>query len=372
MRFQVVLITSALCGMASFAQSLDIAGISEKVAEGLKARDASAAAFGQGNQEEGAKLAETSTKLLREARAEYEANGAGESDDPDALMAYADVLNELGDYDLAEKSLLRAVSIDPEIASAWFKLGQTEGKLGPRAESRAIRALRRAAAIEPKTDITVQANASLGALYQQSGLFDFAREAYERALEQDPTHVGSKLAIASLDAREGKMVKAKAAYDSVEKASSDYAPFITRTLGVALEEFSQSRRWLDDTAESHLAYAELLVRAGRLPEAYWPLNRSLKLNDQDYVGWNLMGSILRSMGQTKGARDAFGKSLALNANQPRTTQVIAELDKELAATASAPAPTEGQAPNPPTTPESPVQTGASAPSPPPSAPASGQ
>lgn len=342
-RSAIVLILASIC--ISSAENLDVAGINSKVQEGLKAREASAAAFAQGKEEEGASLAAKSAELLEQARTEYEALGAAESSDIGVLFGYADTLNELGDFDLAEKALLRAVAADPESAEAWFKLGQTEGKLGPRGESRGIRALRRAVAIEPKSGITVQANASLGALYQQSGLFELARDAYQRALDQDPAHAGSKLAVASLDAREGKMVKAKEAYDSIANASSDYGPFIAQTLSVALDEFEQSRRWLDDTAEAHFAYAELLVRAGRLPDAFWPLSRALKLDDQNYVGWNLMGSILRSLGQTKGARDAFARSLALNADQPRTAQALGELEKELADPSQSSAPQNAQSPN---------------------------
>lgn len=324
-----LLITASICITTAYAQRADVSALQAKVAEGLKARDASAAAFAQGQADEGRKLGETSVTLLREARGAYDALGAAESNDFDTLMAYADLLVEQGDHDLAEKVLLRAIDIDRESAKAWLKLGQTEARLGPRSETRAIRSLRQAAAIEPKSEATVQANASLGALYQQAGLYDFARETYAKALEQDPNHVGSKLAIAALDARGGDMVKANKAYEEVEKNSVEYGAFIKNTLSIALRDFEQSRRWLDDTAETHLAYAELLVRAERLQDAIWPLNRSLKLDDSNYVAWNLMGSALRVMNQLKPARDAFAKSLALNADQPRTREAINALDQAL-------------------------------------------
>ena len=322
-------LSAVLCVSPVLGQSAEVTALQAKVAEGLKARDASAAAFTQGQADEGRTLGETSAKLLREARDAYDAMGAAESNDFELLMAYAALLVEQGDHDLAEKTLLRAVDVDRESAQAWLKLGQTESRLGPRSETRAIRSLRQAAAIEPKSDATVQAYASLGALYQQAGLYDFARETYAKALEQDPNHVGSKLAIAALDARDGDMVKANKAYQEVEKNSADYGAFIQNTLSIALQDFEQSRRWLNDTAESHLAYAELLVRSERLQDAIWPLNRSLKLDDTNYVAWNLMGSALRVMNQLKPARDAFAKSLALNADQPRTREAIDALDKSI-------------------------------------------
>ncbi len=348
MRTCLTLIVATVSLAAAYAQDADTASIQAKVAEGIKTRDASVAAFAQGQADEGRKLGETSVTLLREAREAYDAMGAAESNDFGVLVAYADLLVEQGDHDLAEKALLRAVDVDRESAQAWLKLGQTESRLGPRSETRAILSLRQAAAIEPKSEATVQAYASLGALYQQAGLYDFARETYAKALEQDPNHVGSKLAIAALDARDGDMVKANTAYGEVEKNSADYGGFIQNTLSIALQDFEQSRRWLDDTAESHLAYAELLVRAERLQDAIWPLNRSLKIDESNYVAWNLMGSALRAMNQLKPARDAFAKSLALNADQPRTREAIDAIDKVLPA-APTPTPQPTQDAQPPAT-----------------------
>ncbi|MBM3289459.1 MAG: hypothetical protein FJY92_04840 [Candidatus Hydrogenedentes bacterium] len=334
--FSAIVVVLALGALAAFAAELDREGIKSKVEDAVKARDAGARAAAEGKADEAKQLAETSARLFDEARAGYASLRAGESDDVSLLIDYADSLSATGDYDLAEKPLLRAVAIDRENAAAWLKLGQTEGQLGPSSESRAIRSLRRAAEIEPKTAVTVQANASLGAMYQQSGLYDFAREAYAKALEQQPDHVGATLAIAALDAREGQMVKAKAAYDAVGEKAMQYASFVERTLGMALADFDQSRRLLEDTAEMHLAYAELLARAGRLSDSYWPLNRALKLDGTNYVAWNLMGSVLRTMGNLSAARNAFEKSLALNADQPRTRDAIADVDQALAASGAQP------------------------------------
>lgn len=311
------------------AQPLDVAGIRGKVEEASKARRASEAAYAENKPDEGRRLLEEAQKLLNEARAEYEAIGAPHSDDPKLLTDYADLLLGSGDYDLAEQVLLRAVKANPEDAAVWLKLGQTQAALGPKSESRAILSLRKAVSIEPKTKSTVQANASLGALYQESGLYEFAREAYLKAIAQDPEHIGSKLALASLDAREGEMVKANEAYESIESQTAEYAPFIKRTLGPALNGFAQSRRWLPDTAEMHLAYAELLIRADRLEESFWPLNRSLKLDDKNYIAWNLMGSVMRGMNRLRGSREAFMRSLELNPDQPRTREALTELDRQL-------------------------------------------
>ena len=358
-RTVALLLTTA--SFAAFGVELDPAGIKAKVDDARKARDASMRAFAQDKADEGKKLAESSTAAFNEAKEEYDSIHAAESSDPAVLIDYSDLLNETGDVDLAEKALLRAISIDSENASAWLKLGQTEAKLGPRAESHAILALRRAAGFEPKSDVTVQANAGLGVMYQQAGLYDLSREAFTKALAQDPNHAISKIAIASLDAREGKMAKAKAAYDSLgDDTMQQYGPFVEQNLRLALNDFERLRRSLDDTAEAHLAYAELLVRAGRFQDCYGPLARALKLDDKNYISWNLMGSVLRAQDKNAEALDAFRKSLALNADQPRTRDAIAELEKVVttpaatppAATANEPAaaPPVTAAPPPPASP----------------------
>lgn len=338
----VLLLVAGFAGQFAYAQLLDAAGIRDKVEEASKARRASEAAYAENKPDEGRRLLQNAQKLLSEARADFEAIGARHSNDPKLLTDYADLLIGAGDYDLAEQVLLRAVKIDPEDAAIWLKLGQTQAALGPKSESRAIRSLRKAASIEPKTKSTVQANASLGALYQESGLYEFARESYLKAIAQDPEHMGSKLALASLDAREGKMVKANEAYESIESQTTEYAPFIKRTLGPALDGFAQSRRWLPDTAEMHLAYAELLIRADRLEESFWPLNRSLKIDDKNYIAWNLMGSVMRGMNRLKGSREAFMRSLELNPDQPRTREALTELDRQLSESGASGAPA-GQA-----------------------------
>ncbi|MDZ4859287.1 MAG: tetratricopeptide repeat protein, partial [Candidatus Hydrogenedentes bacterium] len=257
-----------------YGQDFGVSGIKANVEEAFRARQASADAFAQGNAEEGQSQAQRSASLFREARASYESMRADESVDVGVLVDYAGLLNEMEDYDLAENALLRAAAIAPGDAAVWLKLGQTQAALGPASESRAIRSLRRAADIEPSSQSTVEAHASLGALYQQAGLYEFAREAFNEALELDPDHIGSRLTIASLDAREGKMVEAEAAFDSIEALSPEHGGYIKRTLGPSLDEFAASRRWLPDTADAHFAYAKLLVRVDRIEDSVWPLLRS--------------------------------------------------------------------------------------------------
>jgi len=308
------------------AQTPSVEEIKAKVEEAYRTRDAANDAFAKENAEEGQKLNLRAAELFREARRDYEQINAAESSDTGLILDYVKLLNDMGDYDLSEKAMLRAAKIAPDDAAVWLLLGQTQAALGPASELFAIRSLRRATEIEPTSSATVDAYASLGALYQQAGLYEFSREAFTETLKLDPGHVGAKLTVASLNAREGKMAAAEEAFDSVESLSSDHGAYIRSTLGPALNAFEDSRRWLPDTAAEHFAYAKLLVRVDRLQDCIWPLGRAVKLDDQNYAAWNLYGSVYRSMNRNRGAREAFMRSLELNPDQPRTRQALDELD----------------------------------------------
>jgi Flp pilus assembly protein TadD len=214
--------------------------------------------------------------------------------------------------------------VDRENASAWFALGQAQLAQGPTRRANAIQSLKQAIEVQPSGDVAPLAHATLGGLFIEIGLYDFARENLDKALELSPNHSGAKIALASLDLRDGQPAKASSALDSLGVAP-ELQVFMQHTLARALADFDNSRRWMPDTVENHLAYGKLLIRVGRLNDAVWPLKRALRLKSDDFVAWNLYGSVLREINQVEEARAAFQKSLEINADQPRTRQVLQEL-----------------------------------------------
>ncbi|MDZ4860566.1 MAG: hypothetical protein SGI88_16440, partial [Candidatus Hydrogenedentes bacterium] len=54
--------------------------------------------------------------------------------------------------------------------------------------------------------------------------------------------------------------------------------------------------------------------------------RSLRIDGKNFAALNLMGSVYRGLNRLRGAREAFMRSLELNADQPRTRQALDELD----------------------------------------------
>ena len=226
-------------------------------------------------------------RLLREARDLYSEAGAAEAGDPELLSEYARLLERTDDPDLAAAVLTRLTSLSPDDAKAWVRLGTALSRLGDPEVLDAKRAFDRALSLEADPTVRGQAYAGLGHLYYELGLFVAADT-----------------------------------LDNVGGALAPYSVLLQEYLVRALADFDLNRVWFPDAAPFHLAYAKLLYRAGRLSEAMGILDRSLELNDENYVSWNLLGSFRNQVGDSEGAREAFMRSLALNPKQPRTRQTL--------------------------------------------------
>ncbi|MBX7257173.1 MAG: tetratricopeptide repeat protein [Candidatus Hydrogenedentes bacterium] len=270
---------------------------------------------------------DASVQLQQSARDLFDQAGAATSDDFDLLLEYARLLSAMEDFDLAEAAVTRAVALRPDDALAWTILGETQSALGGAKSKDALKSLQKAISLGPEPETAARSLASLGALYQEMGLYDFARESLTKALEVKKDHRGAIIALASLDLRNGDVAKASDALDALGTIP-ELQPFLQHTIEGGLADFEASRRWMPDLPENHLAYAKLLTRVGRVAEAMWPLRRCVKLQPDNYVAWNLLGSVYRGMNRIAEAQEAFGKSLSVNPDQPRTKQVLDELAKE--------------------------------------------
>lgn len=312
---------------ANAAALSEAASLYEQAGQEQTALNAAAA---QGDEASMRQHAEKLNDLLQQARQAYDSAGAASADDPDVLDTYARLLNEMGDYDLAEQARLRAVALGPENAQRWFALGETQGLLGAQGANRAVRSLRKALSLSDDPETNSRIHAALGAIFLQEGLYALSRESLEAALKEKPDHIGAAITLASLDVREGKIGAASARLDSMGEIPPGSLDLLQRSMSNALNDFDRSRRWMDDTAANHLAYAKLLVRAGRFQDCPLPLERAAQLNPSDVVTWNLLGSVYRGLNHVEGARRAFEKSLAINPDQPRTQEALRELGADAA------------------------------------------
>lgn len=268
------------------------------------------------------------TELRREARDMFNHAGAGETEDMALLIEYASLLEQTADYDLAAKALERAVSSDPT-PELWLRLGSSLSRLSEASASDAIAALNECLLLNPDDTVRVACISKLGELYFRLGLFEIATKRFGEVIEVDDSNVPARVYISALAVREGQMLHASTMLDAMGRLDPAADALLRQSLNQALLDFERGRLWFPDASPDHFAYGKLLFRVGRLPECALALERSLSLDSQNYVGWNILGSVTMQMGDTVRSREAFGESIRVNPDQPRTRDVIKQLDAEL-------------------------------------------
>ena len=322
----LLLLTSAACGK----RAEEWAAGSERM--DLYRQEMTAVAAAQQAQDGAAyaKHQDAAQTNLREARRIFEQSKAGESKDPDVLVDYAEVLFNQGDFDLAADAWRSATQTKSGKTNPWFwfQLGRSLSALeGESYNLEAVEALRKAMALNPEPAGMANAQAVLGRVYWRLGLYDLAESNLAEAAQRAPGDLGIVAMLATLRVRDGHVREAADAFDAMGFAPPEY----TVLLESALDDFAQRREWFTDTAEDHLAYAKLLVRLARFGDAMAPLERSLKLDPDNVVAWNLLGSINRQRGDTDAARVAFQRSLDVDPDQPRTRAALDALAPEASA-----------------------------------------
>ncbi len=294
----------------------------EKAAEAQKEQRAVGQALSQGNRDSAEQYREDAERHLRQAEGLYQQHLAESPHDIEALVQYAGFQGLKGDTDLAVETLRRAIVIDRENPATLLALGQQLSILGGKHCGEAERTLRRVTALESGSHNAASAWATLGTHYWRLHLYDLSREAFEETRAILPDNPGTLIGIIAQDVREGKMKTASDALDALGQADPQLMSAADPFVREALAEFDRTRRWFPDTAENHLAYARLLVRAGRISESLLPLERTAKLDPENAITFNLLGSVYRGVNMPDRARKAFQRSLEINPNQPRTQDAI--------------------------------------------------
>ncbi len=262
--------------------------------------------------------------LAEAARLFTEANAAA-SKDPAVLRDYAEVLTRRGDFDLAAEALQRAVDRKPGDAALQVKLGLACAGVGPAKRREALEVLRHAVTLELSPEDAARAWYALGDIYHREKLYAFARECYEKALTFEPSHVLARIGLAALDTREGKIPEAFKRMDEVGRAAQPHDAHVRVLLRDALMDFDARRRRFADTAENHAAYANLLYRAGRIPEAIMAANRAVHMRPEDFKTLNFIAAMQLQMGNLGEGMAAYEKSLKVHSEQPRIRRQLTEL-----------------------------------------------
>lgn len=291
-----------------------------QMAEFREALEAARAALAANNLEEVITQDERARAALESARAAFEK--ADLTTDATAREAYAEALLSLGEPDLATEHFQALVEEQPAKAALWLNLGKSLSRLGPAHWPEAQQAFEQARTLSADGPVQLEVQRDLAELYGRMGLYPLAEAAYQDVLEESPDDRRALVGKAMLDIRRGNVTGAMAALETAGADAPRFVPDFAARLRDALQDFEQGRMTFADTAGAHLAYAKLLLQAGRVAESRPALERSLHLDDSDYTVWNMLGSVAQQMGDAERAREAFTRSLALNDDQPRTRQAL--------------------------------------------------
>lgn len=134
-------------------------------------------------------------------------------DDPTALSYAALPLSVLGLDPAGARLIDRACLLNPNSAMAWNVSGLTRMYLGESAA--AIPSFERAIRLSPVDPLLHQFLAGLASALSREGRGDEAVSTAERAVDEQPHHISTRLALAAIYARWGRIPEARKAMDEV-------------------------------------------------------------------------------------------------------------------------------------------------------------
>lgn len=334
-------------GLAGADTSLQLQRAKELLAEFEKADAARQEAVAAGDAARADAQGAAARKALLDALKQYEDAGFPEASSNSQLMEYAKVTTLLGFHDLTAEAMEVAVKRAPADAKGWALLGASAIECGPKHEPRGLEALKKSLTLDATSKDAAAAHLALGRLYYAQHLPDLASESLEKAVQCDPENAEAVLRRAVLLVRQGKILDGSNAIDALGKAAQPLDAMTRVLLRESLADYENSGGYFEDTHDNHAAFAKLLYRAGRLPEAILAGGRAAKLDPRDTKNLNFVGSMYMQSGNADGARQAYEKSLEADPNQPGVAEALKQLPPPAAATPVAPAPASPQAPAPP-------------------------
>ncbi len=227
---------------------------------------------------------------------------------PDAVLAYLDVIRShpnvaelqinlsaaqraAGDLSAAERSLRRAIEIDPQNGPAWFNLGNLLGVAGLRPES--LEALQQAGGLMPMAPEVLN---NLGAASYAVGDIEAALDAYRRALAIRPDFADALTNLGNALQRLCRMDEAKAAIKAALAKDPEHPTYLLNMAGflaangqpnVALEWTERAIQRQPDYVEARLKRASLLIQLGRLEEGFAAYEDRLRR-----PGWHRLADVL--------------------------------------------------------------------------------
>jgi len=188
-----------------------------------------------------------------------------------------------GHFDAAERAFRRAISLDPDLGSAWASLGDLYGRQQA-GLAKAVSAYHHALDIDP---LNGQYLYRIGLLYARQGKDAQAAKKLRRSMRFEPDKAGPRLALAGLAERHGQWEDAAAWVDQVLARQPDYVPAL----------------WLRADIASHTGDHTRAVQVLKLLVRHQPGNAS---------AWLLLGANREDLGDYKGASQAYAHAVKLH------------------------------------------------------------
>lgn len=235
----------------------------------------------------------------------------------DARRLLARVHADLGDHELATEEARKVLRQDPSDAKARILLAQSLVRLGKADE--ALEELEQL----PAEEQDAEAHYARGRILQLQGRLAQAREAFERALAEQPTTPDILEALLQLDAREGKLAES---IERIQKARREEPQDarLARLLGTAFffagrlddaeRELRAAIELAPDQLESYQALAQLLVRRGRLDESLEAYRQALNARPNSPEVRLTLGSLYELKGDVDAAIEQYEAAIRLNPN----------------------------------------------------------
>jgi tetratricopeptide (TPR) repeat protein len=246
--------------------------------------------------------------------------------DPDECLIYQAIAwaqYELGDYEAAEQSLLRAKRSNPEYSKVYYRLGEVYAAQGrwEEAEQMYAESVRR-------TPLYLPAQAALAQLYMQQGRYEEAEARYKDILANvNPYHPPSRYNLGDIYMSRRRYDLARGQYEKLLSYMPEHAMARTN-LGLclqrmgdpqgAMEAYETALRYQPKLLAARLNRAALLLQTGRTEEGIAAYRAILEETPAEREALATLSDMLLDAGQEAAAMRLW--QVALRA-EPDTTDL---------------------------------------------------
>jgi tetratricopeptide (TPR) repeat protein len=253
---------------------------------------------------------------------------------PYHLAASARILASIGEWDLAQAALERAVAADPEYALAWGLLGEIRQQTG---RGDALAALERALWLEPASALN---RIHLGLYWQRRGEYDKASQQFAEAARLEPRNPLWLVNLGQLSLLQGNVMQAQDYHLRATQAAPQdafawrsLALFCLQTESCLADETLRAaqtayRLDLDDWQNAD-ALGQVFVARGDSQSALTFLSRAVELAPAEAAPRFHLGLLHLRNGDASLARQTLQEALALDPDGPLADTIRSVIERYL-------------------------------------------